>query len=307
MALMACVLAASLPADARKRAPALGGELRLALADPVVSARIGDLRLRLRVDFDQRDSIELNPEAAARLPIVFEPGGDAEVGRVILPGRMAITKMTIEGQEAEIQLATHGRHCCDNADGTIGVALLPFETTRLVGRDSAPLSAERTYRTSYSKEAGLEIGQSTPAGAVRVQFSLGRYGAVATKAAGTVLARGYGGRLDKGYTHIVGPFGIARPVRALTLSRPAWLAGFPVDRLQVRTADFGGRRTFPGEGPQRGEIVVRKRVKAHHDWPSILLGRDYLERCGEIIFRKVTRTLSLRCPAGLAAAPPPGS
>lgn len=63
----------------------------------------------------------------------------------------------------------------------------------------------------------------------------------------------------------------------LTLSLPARFAGFAVDRLVVRTADFGGRRT-PGEAAQRRETVVRRKTKAHHDWPAILLGREYLER-----------------------------
>jgi hypothetical protein len=298
VALLVSVLTGPLfQAEARQRTPALGGELRLDLADPMVTARIGDTPLRLRVDFDQRDSIELNPGAAARLAIPFESGGDAEVGRVLLPGRMAIAKLSIAGQKAEIQLATHGRDCCEGADGVIGAALLPFEVVRLVASGPAPAGRERVYRMDYSKEAGLEIRQATPAGTIRVQFSLARAGAIATKAAGTVLARAYGGRLDGASATMIGPFGIERPVRMLTLGQPAPLTGFSVDRVQVRTADFGGRRTFPGDAAQPGEIVVRKKVKAHHDWPAILLGREYLAGCSEIIFWTVTRSLSLRCPS----------
>lgn len=291
--LLTCLLSIATQAHARERD--LGGELRLALPDPVVTARIGEVRLRLRVDFDQRDSIELNPAAAARLPIPFEPGGDAEVGRVALPGRMAIAKLTIEGQEAEIQLATHDRDCCDDADGAIGVNLLPFEVISFTGDRPLPPGPGQSYRMSYSKEAGLEIAQATPAGAIRVQLSLRREGAVATKSAGTILARAYGGELARGYSRIAGPFGIERPVRVMTLRPPAPLVGFAVDRLVVRTADFGGRRTFPGEEARRGEIVVRRRTKAQHDWPAIVLGREYLGRCSEIVFATLSRTITLKC------------
>jgi hypothetical protein len=296
VALTALVLALPSQAEARKRPLPLGDELRLDLTDPIVTARIGDVALRLRVDFDQRDSIELNPEAAARLPLPFEPGGDAEVGRVLLPGRMAMARLTIAGQEAEIQLATHDRTCCEGADGAIGAALMPFETIRLVGR-VAPAAQEQVFAMDYSRDGGLVIRQSTPAGAVLVQFSLRHSGAHATKSAGTILLRAYGGRLETGYSRIIGPFGVERPVRALALKRPARLAGFVVDHLQVRTADFGGRRTFPEEGPRPGDILVRKRVKAHHDWPAILLGREYIGRCSEIVFQTISRTLSLRCPS----------
>lgn len=306
-ALMVWLLVASFQAEARERPAPLGGELRLSLADPIVTARIGDVRLRLRVDFDQRDYIELDPQAAARLPIPFEAGGDAEVGRVIVPGRMAITKLRIERQQAEIQLATHGWDCCEDADGIIGVALLPFQTVRFVGGESARSGRELIYPMSYSKETGLQIEQATPAGPILVQFSLWRGGAVATKAAGTILARAFGGRFDSGYSHIRGPFGVERPVRAMSLSQPARLAGFPVDRLQVRIADFGGRRRFPEEAAQQGDIVVRRKVKAHHDWPSILIGREYLERCSEVVFQTVTRTISLRCAPDMPAPPLPPS
>lgn len=291
----------SLSADARKPSPPLGGELRLPLGNPVVIARIGDVSLRLRVDFDQRDAIELNPAAAARLAIPFVTAEDAEVGRVRLPRRLAIAKMTVAGQEAEIQLATHDRDCCEAADGAIGVSLLPFEVVRLTGAQGTA-DAARSFQMVYSKETGLEIRQPTAAGPVMIQFSLHRPGVIATKSAGAILARAHDGQLDPASADIAGPFGITRPGRNMTLGTPVRLAGFLVKRMQVRTADFGGRRMFPQDAPRRGDIVVRKRVRAQLEWPSVLLGREFLSDCSEILYWTQSRMISLRCPGEPAHA-----
>ena len=48
--------------------PPPSGDLALDLADPVIMVEIQKVPMRLRVDLDRQDSIELNPTAAARLP-----------------------------------------------------------------------------------------------------------------------------------------------------------------------------------------------------------------------------------------------
>ena len=75
------------------------------------------------------------------------------------------------------------------------------------------------------------------------------------------------------------------------------LAGFRFDSLRVRTAvHLGGGYQLPRDRAEPGDIVVRKRVRPQEAVPIVLIGRDRLDRCSEIMFDTVSRSLSLRCP-----------
>jgi hypothetical protein len=286
----------------RPETPRILPELVLDIENPVIDARIGDAMLRLRVDLDRRNTLELNAVAADRLPLKFESGEGVLVGRVAVEERNAGAEVTIGGVTLPLTFSTFDRDCCTGSDGAIGPDLLPYDRVRFVRAGGVPGATERTFDLTRSSEGGLTIATSTPAGEVFVGLSLTYPGALATAAAGAILAEAQGGRLIGDRFDVAPAFGVSRPAQRLILGRAVELAGFPVSELAVRIADFRGSHVLPRDAPLAGEIVVRQRgPRAQRAWPTILIGRDRLDRCAEILFTRDPMSIMLRC--AFAGAP----
>lgn len=297
-------LTACAPARGPKAPLPLTGELSLDMADPVIDVRIGDVPLRLRVALNQKRLIELNPGAAERLRadpphrrFHFESGFEALIGRETLQGIQASAPITLNDRKMLVTVASHGRDCCAGVDGEIGIGLLPYATIRLI-RAQAPVPSWTAAfliddNEEHGPQASVQLGRET----VFVQFSLERLDSVATASAGVILAKAHGGRLGQGGSTIAA-FGIERPTTMLNFPRPIVIGGFPYVRVPVRTADFGGKYSFPTDPGEPGDIEVRRKVVAQDPWPVVLIGRDRLGTCAEISFDAMTRTLTLRCADG---------
>jgi hypothetical protein len=289
------LLAASLAAGgaASRALPPPTGELRLDIADPVVTVTIAGVPLRLRVDLGQHDVVELNRAAVARLPLPFSPGPTDAVGRVDVPSVVADASFTMNGRPVAVTLASHG-DCCAGVDGAIGPAALPYALVRFV-REGGTGGEARTFAMSMDASYGLHTREALGRETLRLGFSLTRGETLATAAAGAILAQAQGGRFEGGYAPVSIAFGIERPARVIVLLRSVTLAGFRFDRIRTRTADYGGRRALPREAVEGGEIVVSRRMPAQREWPAITIGRDRLDRCAEIAFQPAARLLTLRC------------
>lgn len=276
--------------------PRILPELVLDIADPVIEAEVAGTILRLRVDLDRRNTVELGPGAAARLALPFERGTGALVGRVAVAERVAAAPVTIAGVAVPLTLSAFDRECCAGADGAIGPDLLPYERVRFVRSGATPGGEERRYPLVGSAEGGLAVAQTTAAGEIMVRFSLTYPGTLATAAGGAVLAKAQGGRFSGNGYEVTPAFGVSRPARTIALSRPVLLAGFTIREVAVRIGDFRGDHALPVEPVEPGEIVVTRRgPRPQSAWPSILIGRDRLDRCGEIMFRRSPMEITLRC------------
>ncbi len=294
---------AALPATAvaERRPPPPTGELLLDMADPVITVRIGEVSLRLRVALDQKRLIELNPDAAERLRneppngrFRFESGLDALVGRETLSSIEAAAPIILNHRKMLVTVASHGRPCCHGVDGEIGIGLLPYATIRFVRADASPAERSATFLIDDDDEHGPQTRLAVGRRSIFVQFSLERADSVATGSAGAILAREYGGRLSDGGT-MIAAFGIERPIARLRFTRPAAIGGFDYSSLPVRTADFAGGEAFPVDPDEPGDIVVRKKVSQQQAWPVVSIGRDRLDRCSEAQYDAVARQLALRC------------
>jgi hypothetical protein len=276
--------------------PRILPELVLDIADPVIEAKIGDTALRLRVDFDRRNTVELNPAAAAKLPLAFETGSEVLVGRVELAERNAAAPVTVGGVTTTLTLSAFDRDCCADTDGAIGPDLLPYTRVRFVRTGGVAGATERQFTLGSSSEGGLSIATPTRAGTVFVGFSLAYPSTLATAAAGAILSQAYGGRLVGGRFDVAPAFGVLRPAQLIAFGRAVTLTGFRIAELPVRVTDFRGRHALPADAPAGGEIVVARRgPRAQAAWPSVLIGRDRLDRCAEILFQREPRTITLRC------------
>lgn len=271
------------------------GELTLDAADPVITALLEGVPMRLRVDLSAHDTIELNPAAAARLALKYESGPDVYVGRVRLVGRTAIAKVRIGSVERPIQVVEHGRDCCVGADGAIGPQQLPYG--RVLWRNPAAPAPSGIVALMLDDEEATGLSALVPreAARVRVRFAFAQLQSGATAAAGAILAAAWGGTWGGPEQRVPAAFGITRPARPVVFAHPATLAGFRFDHLMVRTADFGGREQLPADPVTADEIVVSQTMPRQEAWPAVTLGADRLTRCVEIVFDAQPRSLTLRC------------
>jgi hypothetical protein len=265
--------------------------LVLDAADPVITVTLQGVPMRLRVVLDQRNSIELNEDAAARLDLPWDPDAGLNVGRITLPSESAIADFTLGSLKGKIQVSHHHRACCDGVDGEVGPDLLPFPSVRWERRDAPAANGERALLLEHSDLFGL----ASPAGELLLRFDLVRADSLATAASGAILARDWGGDWA-GDTHTIrAAFDVKRPVRLMAFRNPGNLAGFRFDALLVRTLDFPSRDALPSDPVAPGDIVVARPIERQRPWPAVTLGTDRLNRCAEIIYTAEPRSLTLRC------------
>lgn len=290
--MLALAVSAPAIAPARKPAPPVG-ILALPLPDPVVVATVEGVPLRLRVVLDGRGVVALNRAAMARLPLRFEPTAAADIGRVSLPGIAAPAMLLIAGRAVATSLWSYG-DCCDGVDGSIDAALLPFAEIRLT-REGMAGGTERTFVMRRDDDHGMSTRETVGGRAFSIQFALDRPETLATAASGAMLAEAWGGRFAGGYAPAVVAWGVSRPSRTIAFARAGRLAGFRFDTIRTRTADFAGRGRLPADPATPGEILVRRKVRPQYGWPVVTIGRDRLDRCGELRLDTQMLRLTLRC------------
>jgi hypothetical protein len=259
----------------------------------VIEAEIQGVPLRLRVDLDQQDSIELNPAAAARLPIVWENGFAMDVGRVRLESRIAAAQIRIADRTVPSRVSEHGRDCCAGLDGAIGPDLLPYASVHWRRTDAPAPTGTLPFLLEASPTTGLSAASDVDG--VRLRFAFVQPATIGTAAAGAILARLWGGRWSGPAGQVTLAFGISRPARTIAFARPGMLAGFRFDQLQVRISDFAGDEKLPSDPNRVDDVVISHRLSRQHAWPAITLGADRLSRCAEIVYYAVPRSLTLHC------------
>jgi len=278
---------------ARRPSPTPAGELSLDAAQPVLAVEIEGVPLRLRVDLDQQDSIELNPKIARKLPLTWADGLQMDVGRERLRSHIAVARLRIADRILQVPVSQHGRDCCTGSDGAVGPDLLPFAIVRWRNLQAAPPRANLSVPLTASLTTGLSASSETSG--VRLRFSLAQEQSVATAAAASALASTHGGQWDGVEGQVVVAFGISRPSRLMLFANPAILAGFRFDQLVVRFSDFAGETPLPTDPAPSEEVVVRHALAHQAAWPAVTIGADRLSRCAEIVYRAVPRSLVLHC------------
>lgn len=289
----AFLISAAVLLTAAHKVPPPSGDLLLDATNPVIAVEVQGVPMRLRVDLDRQDSIELNPASAAKLPVKWEDGDPMDVGRVRLVNRVAGVLIKVGGRTLPTEVSQHGRDCCAGVDGVIGPDLLPFGTVRWRNAAAPAPTASQVLALETSETTGLSA--ATDAGKVRLRFALAAPETVGTAAAGAELARLWGGRWNGDERRVTLVFGITRPARPMAFARPGILAGFRLDQLLVRLSDFAGDEKLPSDPARAGEFVVTHRLARQTAWPAVTIGADRLSRCAEIVYTAVPRSLTLHC------------
>lgn len=277
------------------RQPSLAGEMDLDAARPLIDVMLAGQSVRLRLDPAQWGAIELNPAVAARLALTWAPGRNLSVGRTTLLGRTAPAEMAVAGTRRLVLVATHDRTAAANAEGVIGPDLLPYASIRWRRVDAPSPTGTVVLPLTLDEARGLEAAAPDLAPGLFVRFSLTAPETTATAAAAALLVRRLGGQWDGPVVQMPLILGVTRPVRPIRFGRPFRVAGFRVDRLGIRVADFRGDNPLPSETLGEADITVSRRERPQGAEPWVSLGLDRLGSCTDITYRAAPRTLTLSC------------
>jgi hypothetical protein len=279
-------------------APATAKDLILDPASGyLVDATINGVPVRLRVDPETSGFIILNGEAAKRINLRRSMiGARAVIGPVRVDGSTKVARVAIGGVTGRRRLVFTDKVAAPGADGLIGPADMPFD--RVTFQLRAPAAGERSVGLPMKWERSFGLFYPVAYGdqEVRFRFSTVRQDSVATAAAGAVIAALHGGAWSGAPGEQMIKYEVVRPVRPMTLARPASFAGLPLNRFLVRTSDSRGSNLLPTDAPSDpDEIVVtgqRERQKARYD---LSLGLDWLSACSSLAWDNRAKVMTLSC------------
>ncbi|MBE2993498.1 hypothetical protein IFR23_15955 [Sphingomonas sp. CFBP 13603] len=234
-------------------------------------------------------------QATTVRPMTF--GTNAVKRRIGFPSRKHETK----GKAADPRWV--GRPYADVGDGTIGPASLPEPVVRILL--NAPRAGERTVALPMVDGGGLlgklsgTFAQITIGGQpIRVRFEPYHPRTTVTANAATLIAQAQRGTLAGLTAPVEIAFGIARPVRMMTLATPLLVGPLALSSLGVRTTDVGNAAAIPDADappPDPDEIVVVAKGKRGANRDRLTIGADLLDRCSAIVFDKPAKQIRVTC------------
>lgn len=306
---LSCIGSASLAAD--KPAP-----VRDVPVGGMIAATIDGTPVTLRVDPGAPGLVFMTSAAAERLGL---KGGMMEFGYSV-GGQGAMQATTVRPmtfgathvkrrvgfpspKKTAIGARWVGRAYAAVADGSIGPGVLPDSVVRIALR--SPRAGERTVALPMVDGGGL-LGRLSGVFAqimiggqpVRVRFDPYHPRTTVTANAAALIAEAQGGTLTGTVESVEIAFGIARPVRTMTLSTPLLVGPLRLSALGVRTGDVGSAAAIPeadAAPPDPDEIVVTARGKRDAKHDRLTLGADVLDRCSEIVFDQPQKQVRLTC------------
>ncbi|TCP91517.1 hypothetical protein C8J42_103201 [Sphingomonas sp. PP-CE-1A-559] len=234
-------------------------------------------------------------QATTVRPMTF--GTNAVKRRIGFPSR----KHEPKGKAADLRWV--GRPYADVGDGSIGPASLPEPVVRILL--NAPRADERTVALPMVDGGGL-LGKLSGTFAqimiggqpIRVRFDPYHPRTTVTANAATLIAQAQRGTLAGLTAPVEIAFGIARPVRTMTLATPLLVGPLALSSLGVRTTDVGNAAAIPDADappPDPDEIVVVAKGKRDANRDRLTIGADLLDRCSSIVFDKPAKQIRLTC------------
>lgn len=282
----------------------------------MIAATIDGTPVALRVDPGAPGLVLMTTAAAERLALKggalalgYSVGGQgamqATTVRPMTFGAVAVKRRVgfPSSKHDSKDLRWIGRAYGTVGDGSIGPGSLPEPVVRIALR--APVAGERTVALPLVDGGGLfgrlsgEFAQVTIAGQpVRVRFDPYHPRTTVTANAATLIATAQGGTLTGTSVPVEIAFGIARPVRTMTLATPLAIGPLAISTLGVRTSDVGSAASIPevdAPAPDPDEVVVIAKGKRDPKRDRLTIGADLLDRCSVIVFDRVQKQVRLTC------------
>jgi hypothetical protein len=279
--------------------PASASDLTLdAASGYLIDATINGVPVRLRVDPETSGFIILNGAAAKRIKLRRSMiGAQAIVGPVRVSAFTKVAGVALGGVTGRRRVVFSDKFAAaDGADGLIGPGDMPYD--RVTFQLRAPVPGERAIGLpmKWERSFGLFYPVAFGSQEVRFRFSTIRRDSIATAAAGAVIAALHAGSWSGEAGEQMIKYEVVRPVRPMTLARPASFGGLPLDRFMVRISDSRGNAVLPTDAvADPDEIVVtaeRERQKARYD---LSLGTDWLSACSSLSWDNRARVMTLNC------------
>lgn len=272
----------------------------IAIGD-LVSARINGVAVEVRVDPAGTAMPLIDDAAASRAGL---KAGMIGIGYAVGPqkifGRTSLAPVDLGAGPVRHRVGFTPRRYAGAVEGTIGPAGLPEAAVRF--RLRAPLPNERTIALPMGDQGGLAANWGerfaivTVGGApMRIRFDPFHHRTLATAGAAVRLAAANRGVMTgtSGTAEIA--FGIERPVRDMTLGAPLQIGPLSIDRLGVRTGDFGSTVGLPSDQADPDEVMVTAKRRHDPDMDRINIGGDLLDRCSSILFDTAHKLIALTC------------
>ncbi|NYT41561.1 hypothetical protein HZY97_12385 [Sphingomonas sp. R-74633] len=269
------------------------------IADTPVPATIQGSPARLRIDPGAPSMPVFNPDFAAKAGLRAGPFATrGAIGPVKVNGRSAVVRLDLGQGAFKRRVTWFEAPYASDADGTIGPGGLPDDRVRFVLREAAP--GERSVVLPLADFGYLGMGSEIMVAAqkVRILFALARTRTIATAAAGAAIAAAQDGKFDGASETMKIRLDVMRPVRRMTLARPLGVGPLALDRIFVRTGDFGSAAAIPDANAPEvdpDEIVVTGAKAKGKQRYFVEIGRDALAGCSSILFDKPAKTVTLSC------------
>ncbi|MEP9358852.1 hypothetical protein [Sphingomonas sp. KR3-1] len=268
-------------------------------ADAPVPVTVQGVTAQLRVDPGAPTMPVFNPDFADRAKLDAGPFAiRAGIGPVRVNGRSAVVRLDFGAGEFRRRATWFAAPYAQGADGTIGPGGLPEARIRF---DLHPVQpGERSVTLPLTDFGYVGMGTEIKVGdaKVRILFTLARDRTIATAAAGAAIAAAQDGRFAGAGETMPIRLGVMRPVRVMTLGRPLGVGPLALERIFVRTGDFGSAASIPDmTAPEADpdEIVVTGAKKKGKQRSFLEIGRDALAGCSSILFDKPAKTVTLSC------------
>lgn len=260
-----------------------------------MAVRVNGHPLRLRVDPEAPGFVVLNPDVARRIglrPSLLSV--EAIIGPVKLDGETKVALIEHEAMRFRRRVAWVPGQAADDADGLVNPANLPFDRVVFELGTPAAGESERTLAMDYTREYGLRFPMKVGERIVHFQVSTSKQRSMATAAAGAQIAAIFGGGWSGDQFEQLIEYGVRRPVRPMTLQRPAAVGGVSVADFLVRTGDHRGNNSLPSDSTDPAEIVVTGPSTQSAVF-MMTLGLDKLRACSRMSYERPTRRMTLRC------------
>ncbi len=280
---------------------------RVVTGDFVVTARVNGQPARLRIDPGALAMPMLGADLARRAELEggrLDPGYAFAVGGTQIAGHTAVGAIQLDGPVFARRMGWNERRYQADVDGVLGPGSLREPAVRFQLRATRPGQWTRALPLlggDTPDEQGPSYAVMPLAGIpLRIRFSplVARSFLDATTA--NRIATGYGAKFTGAAAAEVIGFGVARPVRPMTLAHPLAIGPLSLTRVGVRIAE--GRDTgaipdanTPPPPVDPDEVVVTARVDRHPRPGTLTLGADALSRCSAVVFDKAAREVRLTC------------
>jgi hypothetical protein len=303
--LLAALLLAAAPSLAARKPrlppPPPLPPLVLPATAPVIEAQIAGQDVRLTLDLGGDPMVLVSPEAALRLQLASNSRAD---GQEVSRGRYRVSVgqtraavpfsrelLAIAGRSLTVRVLTPAAAPAGQitgSDGVIGLPLLPHDEVRLIYRAATARDQLTGVNAGISDRSNSLTFEWPVPGQLPIEVELHqlRPASVASVSAASRLAAAGNGKLSGPVRRVVIGFGVARPVRTLVLARPVPVAGTMLAKVDVRLFDWAGRADLPPDTDvSEGAMVTGSRGR-QSGWPILKLGRDVLDGCASITWRR---------------------